>query len=60
MKNPHGTHGDLLTDEVKIDLDVLRPLMLYRVGGHVDCADIVTVDNCGAAKRNVELVEELA
>jgi hypothetical protein len=60
VKNPHGTHGYLLTNEVKIDLDVLRPLMLNRVGRHVDHADVVAVDKGSTAKRNVELMKKLS
>jgi hypothetical protein len=36
--------GDVLADEVKINLNMLCVLMLDGVGGEVDCADIVTVD----------------
>jgi hypothetical protein len=58
MKKPHDTHGYLLKNEVKIDLDVLRPLMLNRVGGHVDCADVVVVDKGSTVKRNVERMKK--
>jgi hypothetical protein len=60
VKNPHDTHGYLLTNEVKIDLDVLRPLMLNQVGGHVDRADVVVVDKGSTAKRNVEHMKKLS
>jgi hypothetical protein len=33
--------GDPLADKVKIDLDMLRALVLDGVGGEVDGADVV-------------------
>jgi hypothetical protein len=50
----------MLADEVQIDLHVLRALMLHGVGGEVDCADVVAVDEGGALEGTVELVEELS
>jgi hypothetical protein len=47
-------------DEVRVDLHVLRALMLHGVGGEVDYADVVAVDEGGALEGTVELVEELA
>jgi hypothetical protein len=45
---------------VQVDLHVLRALMLYGIGGEVDCADVVAVDEGGALEGTVELVEELS
>jgi hypothetical protein len=39
---------------------VLRALMLHGIGGEVDRADVVTVDEGGALKGTVELMEELS
>jgi hypothetical protein len=36
--------GDTLANEVEINLNMLRALMLDGVGGEVDCADVVAVD----------------
>jgi hypothetical protein len=36
--------GDPLADKVKIDLDMLRVLVLDRVGGEVDGVDVVAED----------------
>ena len=55
MQNTKVTNGDSLPDEVKINLDVLGALMLHRVGGHVDGTDVVTVHQCGAPKRGMQL-----
>jgi hypothetical protein len=38
------TNGNALTDEVEINLDMLRALMLNRVSGQVDNTDIVTIN----------------
>ena len=35
-------------------------LMLDGVGRHVDRADVVTVDQHGTAKRDIELLEKLS
>jgi len=51
MKNADVNNGHTLTDEVKIDLDVLGTLMLNRVVANVEGFDVVVVDQCGAPKR---------
>ena len=44
MEHTDGTDGNLLTNKVEIDLNMLRSLVLHGVGGEVDCTDIVAVD----------------
>jgi hypothetical protein len=47
VKVAHVPQGDLLVYEVDVDLDVLRVLVVDRISGHVDDANIVAVDgNC--------------
>jgi hypothetical protein len=46
MKYSHIPDGDTLADEVEVELDMLRALVLDRVGGDVHGANIVTVDEC--------------
>jgi len=60
MQDTNITNGDTLSDEVEINLDVLRALMLHWVGGHVHSADVVAVDQRSAVKGSVELRQELA
>jgi hypothetical protein len=60
MKNPNVTKRHLLTDEVDVNLDMLRTTMLYWVASHVDSADIVTKDNGGGAKWTLKFVKKLA
>jgi hypothetical protein len=45
---------------VKIDLDVLGALVLDRVHGHVDGANIIAEHNCGWRRWSMKHVEELA
>jgi hypothetical protein len=47
MENPNLTKGHLFADEVNVDLDVLRSLVVDEVGRHVDCTDVVVEDNNG-------------
>ena len=60
MKNTNITKSNPLAHKVKINLDVLGPLMLNMVGGHVDHTDVVTVDQRRAGKRSMKLDEKLA
>ena len=53
MKNPNLSQGDLLTDEVNVNLNVLRATMMNGVGCHVDSADIVAVDNRRRSNGNI-------
>ena len=59
MKNTNITTGNPLTDEVKVNLDVLGTLMLDRVGRHVYCANVIAVDQDCKPKRSVELLQKL-
>ena len=56
MKNTDGSNGDPFPDEVEVDFHVLGSLMLNRVGGEVDGADIVAVDEAGRIQRMVKLL----
>jgi hypothetical protein len=44
---------------VQVDLHVFRALMLHGIGGEVDLADVVAIDEASALERAVELVEKL-
>jgi hypothetical protein len=44
MKNPHIPDADTVANEVEVELDMLRALMLDGVGGEVHGADVVTID----------------
>ena len=57
MKNPNVTKGDLLSNKMEIDLNVLCPLMLHWITGEVYSTDVVTVDQGGTARRVAKLKE---
>jgi hypothetical protein len=57
MQNTNFPNGDLVTDEVEINLDMLSMLMLNGVGRQVDGTDIVTIDKCVVGQREVHLHE---
>jgi hypothetical protein len=44
---------------MEINLNMLGALMLDGVGGHVDSADVVTIDQSGFAKWRMKLKEKL-
>lgn len=45
---------------MQINLNMFGALTMYRVGGHVECTDVVTADQGGTARRGVKLTQELA
>jgi hypothetical protein len=54
------TDGNLLSDEMKINLHMLCVLMLNEIGGEVHDANVVTVDESAARWWSLELMQELA
>jgi hypothetical protein len=59
MKYTDITNSNTLPNKMEINLDMLGALMLDGVGGHVDSADVVTVDQSGFAKWRMKLQEKL-
>jgi len=59
VENSNIDDGDLVANEVQVDLHMLGPLVLNRVGGEVHCADVVAVDESTPGERAVELSQEL-
>jgi hypothetical protein len=53
MENPNIANGHPVTNEVQVNLHMLRPLMLNRVDGGVQGADVVTVDERALGERAV-------
>jgi hypothetical protein len=60
MKNPNIANSHPVTNEVQVNLHMLRPLMLNLVGGEVHGADVVAVDECALGERAVKLNQELS
>jgi hypothetical protein len=58
--NPNVTGGNMFADEVHVDLHLLRALMLHRIGGEVDHADVAAVDKGDTLEGTVEILEKLA
>lgn len=51
MENTNIPDNNAFTDEIKINLNVLRALVLAQFDGDVDDADVVTVDKCAPGER---------
>ena len=60
MEYTNLTQGDLLANEVGVNLDVLGATMMDGVGGHVECADTVSIDNRHSSNQDVKLLKKLA
>jgi hypothetical protein len=57
MKHVDITNGNSLTHKVEINHNMLRALMLNRVGAEVDSADVVTIDKIQTWQRTVKLLK---
>jgi hypothetical protein len=55
VQNAKFPNGDLVTDEVEINLDMICVLLLNRVGCQVDDTDIVAIDKSPTGQRGVQL-----
>ena len=60
MEDPNVADSDPVANEVQVDLHMLRPLMLNRVGGEIHGADVVAVDERALGERAMELRQELS
>jgi hypothetical protein len=59
MENSHIPNGNTLADEVEVELDMLRALVLDGVGGEVHDVDVVIADKCAPRQQTMELLEQL-
>jgi hypothetical protein len=59
MENPNIADSHPVTNEMQVNLHMLRPLMLNRIGGEVHSVDVVTVDERALGERAVKLNQEL-
>jgi hypothetical protein len=57
MKNSNVTEGNLLSNKMEVDLNMLRPLMLHRIAGEIDSTDVVTIDQSSTVRGVLELNE---
>jgi hypothetical protein len=51
------TNDHAFPHKAEVELDMLRALVLNGVGGEVDGADVVTVDEGALRQRSVELLK---
>jgi hypothetical protein len=57
MENSNVTKGNLLSNKMEVDLNVLRPLMLHRITGEINSTDVVTIDQSSTARGMLELLK---
>jgi hypothetical protein len=57
VQNTNFSNGNLVTDKVEINLDMLYVLMLDGVGHQLDGTDIIGIDKCAVGQRGVHLHE---
>jgi len=60
VENTDSPNSDPFADEVEVNFHVLGALVLDGVGGEVDGADVVAVDEAGGLQRLVQFLQELA
>ena len=53
MEHTDVAESHTFPDEVHVDFDVLRSLVLHTVGGEIHGADVVAVDDRGASRRSM-------
>jgi hypothetical protein len=53
IENANISDGDMVADEVEINLNMLGALMLDGVGGEVDRADVLILDQGDSRQRMV-------
>ncbi|WVZ51873.1 LOW QUALITY PROTEIN: hypothetical protein U9M48_002974 [Paspalum notatum var. saurae] len=60
MEDPNLSQSHLLTNEVDIKLNMFRATVMDRIGCHVNCTNIVTINNGSLGDRNVKFLKQLA
>ena len=55
MENTDITKSNTFADKVEVNLNVLGTLVLDRIRGHVDCADVVAIYESGLGQGGVQL-----
>jgi hypothetical protein len=54
VQNVKFPNGDLVTNEMEINIDMIRVLILNQVRRQVDGTDIIEIDKCDAVQRGVQ------
>jgi hypothetical protein len=47
-------------NKVDVDLYMLRATMMNRIGSHIDCTNIVAIDNARRTDQDMKLLKQLA
>ena len=59
VEDPDAPRSHLLTNEVYVELNMLRSMMMDRVGGEVNGGDVVAVDERSLVNITKQLLEQL-
>jgi hypothetical protein len=59
MEHPNLSQGNLVMDEVNVNLYVLRAMTVDRISSHIDSANIIVVHDSRRSNRCVELLKKL-
>jgi hypothetical protein len=57
MEYTNSVGGNLVSDKMQINLNMLGALMLNQIGGKIDITDVATVDERGLLNRLVKLLK---
>jgi hypothetical protein len=60
MENPNIANSHPVSNEVQVNLHIVRPLMMNPVGGELHGADVVAVDERALGERAMKLNQELS
>ena len=60
MQHSNLSQHNLLTDEVDINLNMLRVTMMNRIGRHINGTDVITIDDSRRSNRDVKFLKKLA
>ena len=60
MQHSNLSQGHLLTNKVDINLNVFGATVMDRISCHVNCANIITIDNGSTREWHVKLLKQLA
>ena len=59
MQHSNLSQRNLVTDEVDINLNMLRATVMNRIDHHIDGTDVVTIDDDHRSNRDVKFLEKL-
>jgi hypothetical protein len=59
MEDTDVSEGHPIPNKVQVNLNVLDPLMLDEVRRHIDCIDVVVVNQSGTMQRMTKLGKKL-